>query len=132
MKKTIALATTAVLAACGGGEGSSASNDPFCQQVLPRVAAFMDRARAENPTPDDPRYGGTVVVGGIGEIPDGMNAAVSSDYTANQHQLFVNLMTLRVEGVRTLVGWSDQRLITFLDRCGFHPSQRLCLEFTVK
>jgi len=47
-------------------------------------------------------------------------------------QLFVNLMTLRVEGVRTLVGWSDQRLITFLDRCGFHPSQRLCLEFSVK
>jgi len=39
---------------------------------------------------------------------------------------------LRVEGVRTLVGWSDQRLITFLDRCGFHPSQRLCLEFAVK
>jgi len=47
-------------------------------------------------------------------------------------QLFVNLMTLRVEGVRTVVGWSDQQLVTFLERCGFHPSQRLCLEFATE
>ena len=94
MKKALALGTVAFVAACGGDGGSSASNDPFCQQVLPRVAAYMERARAENPTPSDPRYGGTVVVGTIGEIADGMNAGVSSDYTATQHQQFVNLMTL--------------------------------------
>jgi len=70
------------------------SGDPFCQQVLPRVAAYMERARAEHPTPSDPRYGGTVVVAGIAEIADGMNAAVSSAYEANQHQIFVNLMSL--------------------------------------
>jgi len=47
-------------------------------------------------------------------------------------QLFVNLSTLRVEGLRTVVGWSDQKLVTFLERCGFHPSQRLCLELATK
>lgn len=94
MRKAFVLATGSVLAACGGGDSVEISGDPFCQAALPRVAAYMEQARAANPTPSDPRYGGTVVVGGIGEIPDGMNAAVSSDYQANQHQLFVNLMTL--------------------------------------
>lgn len=47
-------------------------------------------------------------------------------------QLFMNLMTLRVEGVRTEIGWSDQKLVTFLEHCGFHPSQRLCLELAIK
>ena len=94
MRQAFALGIVAVLAACGGDGGSSASSDPFCQQVLPRVAALMERARAENPPPSDPRYGGTVVVGSIGEIADGMNAGVASDYTATQHQQFVNLMTL--------------------------------------
>ena len=82
-------------AACGGDEpGTVASNEPFCQEVLPRVQAYVTRARAENPVPDDPRYGGTVVVGNYGEIADGMNAAVSADNIATQHQQFVNLMTL--------------------------------------
>jgi peptide/nickel transport system substrate-binding protein len=35
-----------------------------------------------------------VVVGGIEEMPAGMNAAVSTSYVAAQHQRFVNLMTL--------------------------------------
>jgi len=95
MKKVSVLGAVAFAAACGGeGGGRSASNDPFCQQVLPTVEAFMTQARAEYPTPDDPRYGGTLVAGGIGELSDGMNAAVSTDYYATQHQQFVNLMTL--------------------------------------
>jgi ABC-type transport system substrate-binding protein len=85
--------TAITLAACGD-DGAVVSSDPFCQQVLPAVDAFMAQAGAENPTPDDPCYGGTVVVAGIGELADGMNAAVSSDYAATQHQQFVNLMTL--------------------------------------
>ena len=44
--------------------------------------------------PPSARYGGTAVVGNIGEIPDGMNNHVSQGYTASQHQNFVNLMTL--------------------------------------
>jgi ribosomal protein S18 acetylase RimI-like enzyme len=42
-------------------------------------------------------------------------------------QLLVNLETLRVERIRTEVDWRDRELLGFLDRCGFHPSQQLCL-----
>ena len=95
MKKTLFAGMLFVMAACGGGDAERvASADPFCQRVVPAVDAFMAEAREENPAPDDERYGGTVVVAGIGEIADGMNAAVASDYVAVQHQQFVNLMTL--------------------------------------
>jgi ribosomal protein S18 acetylase RimI-like enzyme len=40
-------------------------------------------------------------------------------------QLLANLASLQVEKVRTEVEWNDFGLSTFLDRCGFHPSQRL-------
>lgn len=43
-------------------------------------------------------------------------------------QLLVNLMTLRVERIRTEVNWQDHDLLAFFDSCGFLPSQRLCLE----
>ena len=94
--RSILLATLVASAACGeGGPGARPiPNVAFCQEVLPRVDAYMAASRAANPTPDDPRYGGTAVVGTIGELADGMNAAVSSDYSATQHQQFVNLMTL--------------------------------------
>jgi peptide/nickel transport system substrate-binding protein len=97
MKKLQAMVTTwaiSTLAACGGDGAGPVSSDPFCQRVLPAVDAFMAQSRAAYPVPDDPRYGGTAVVGTIGEMADGMNAAVSSDYSATQHQLFVNLMSL--------------------------------------
>lgn len=61
----------------------------------------------------------------IGVDPDYRNQGIGR---ALLSQLFMNLMTLRVEGVRTELGWSDRKLISFLDRCGFRPSQRLCLE----
>ncbi len=83
-----------LLVGCGGGEATRTAADPFCQRVEPAVDAWLQEARARHPAPDDPRYGGTVVVGTIGELADGMNAAVSSDYAATQHQQFVNLMTL--------------------------------------
>ena len=94
MRKLLMFGAVAVLVACGGGDGAVVSNDPFCQAVMPAVEAFVARARSENATPDDPRYGGTVVVGGIGELADGMNSAVSSAYESSQHHQFVNLMTL--------------------------------------
>jgi len=93
--KKVALFGLLVAGACGGGEPASVvSDEPFCRAVLPRVASYMERARAEHPVPDDPRYGGTVVVGNYGEISDGMNSAVSADNIATQHHQFVNLMTL--------------------------------------
>jgi peptide/nickel transport system substrate-binding protein len=94
MKRLLMVGTVITLGACGGAGADLSSMDLFCQQVLPAVDAFMAQARADYPTPDDERYGGTAVVATIGEIVDGMNAAVTSDYSATQHQQFVNLMTL--------------------------------------
>jgi len=98
MRKIWILGAAAVAAAaCGEGATQrerGASADPFCQQTLPRVEAYLAAAREAHPVPDDARYGGTVVAGSIGELADGMNAAVSADSYATQHQQFVNLMTL--------------------------------------
>ena len=77
-----------------GREGGSLSSDPFCARVLPAVEAYLAEVDRANPTPNDPRYGGTVVVAGVNELAQGMNVAVSADYSAIQHQQFVNLMTL--------------------------------------
>jgi peptide/nickel transport system substrate-binding protein len=83
-----------LLTACGGESGPGPSQDAFCVGALAAVATFMEEARQTHPTPDDPRYGGTLVVGNYGELGDGMNAAVTSENTSRQHQQFVNLMTL--------------------------------------
>lgn len=82
--------------ACGsdGGREASRSSSAFCADVLPKVDSFMAVARATHPTPADERYGGTLVVGSIGDIAQGMNALVSAEYASTQHQYFVNLMTL--------------------------------------
>jgi peptide/nickel transport system substrate-binding protein len=94
--RSVLLATVIATAACGdaGPAARPIPNVAFCQEVLPKVEAYMAASRAANATPDDPRYGGTAVVGTIGELADGMNSAVSSDYSATQHHQFVNLMTL--------------------------------------
>jgi len=65
---------------------------PFCENATARVAEFM--SQFEGQMPPSARYGGAAVVGSIGEIPAGMNSLISTDYTASQHQNFVNLMTL--------------------------------------
>jgi len=75
----------------GGEGGTTFSSRAFCDPALARVDSFLatlpDTVRGE-------RYGGTAVAGGIGELVDGMNGLVSQEYAANQHQVFVNLMTL--------------------------------------
>jgi GNAT superfamily N-acetyltransferase len=42
-------------------------------------------------------------------------------------QLFTNLAGLRVERLRTEVGWNHFGLLSFLDRMGFRPHRRLAL-----
>jgi len=85
------LLTLLLTTACGDpAERALRALPEFCREVLPRVAEYL--SGFEHPTGE--RYGGTAVVGSIGEIADGMNALVSSDYTASQHQTFVHLMTL--------------------------------------
>ena len=44
-------------------------------------------------------------------------------------QLLINLRTLRVERLRTEIGWHDHELLAFFDRCDFESSQRLCLQY---
>ena len=83
----------AVMLACGDDAptpGLSGSLDGFCQTHLPRVEAYLSSFEGDQTKPSEERYGGTVVLGAIG----GMNAFVASDYSATQHQMFVNLMTL--------------------------------------
>jgi peptide/nickel transport system substrate-binding protein len=79
------------LAGCGdGSRATQASSHAFCSEVLPRVQEFT--SRFEEPTGD--RYGGMAVVASYGELADGLNGLVSADYSATQHQLYVNLMSL--------------------------------------
>ncbi len=40
-------------------------------------------------------------------------------------QLLTNLVTLRVETVRTLAAWDDFQLLGFLESCGFAPGQQV-------
>lgn len=65
---------------------------PFCEEATARVAEFM--GRFEGQAPPSERYGGTVQVGVPGEMEGGMNAHISALHESNQHQIFVNLMTL--------------------------------------
>jgi ribosomal protein S18 acetylase RimI-like enzyme len=67
----------------------------------------------------------TAIIDTIGVDPDYRNKGVGR---ALLSQLLANLGTLRVEKVRTEVGWQDHNLLGYLDRSGFRPSQRLCFD----
>lgn len=58
----------------------------------------------------------------VGVHPDYAHKGVG---IALMSQLMANLSTLRVDRVRTQLDWNDFRLLAFLNRCGFRPSQRL-------
>lgn len=84
-----------LLSACGGDPeaqveeaatpAQTANADDVCGPIQARVEDFLGAA----PAAADP-----VVAGGIANLAGGMNAFVSADYLANQHQVYVNLMTL--------------------------------------
>lgn len=61
----------------------------------------------------------------IGVHPDYRGRHVSS---ALLRQLEMNLGALRVERLRTEVGWDQQELLGFFASTGFTPALRLCLE----
>jgi peptide/nickel transport system substrate-binding protein len=80
IKQHVSLLALALLAACGGGDAPKGGP--------------QKGARADEPeVPQAQRYGGTIVVGAIGAIPD-MNPLTSSDNTGNQVQQFVLFMPL--------------------------------------
>ena len=67
----------------------------------------------------------TAVLDTLGVDPDCRNQGVGR---ALLSQLLVNLMTLRVERIRTEVDWQERDLLGFLDRYGFQPAQQLCFD----
>jgi ribosomal protein S18 acetylase RimI-like enzyme len=67
----------------------------------------------------------TAVIDTIGVDPDYRDRGVGRALVS---QLLANLATLRVEKVRTEVGWQDHDLLAYLDRSGFRPSQQLCFD----
>lgn len=99
----LGLFAAVTMGACARGDspaGATASGAAFCDSVNAHVQAYLARARAEHPTPDDPRYGGTLVVGTVADFNHGMNPAFAAEYNATQYQAYVLLMTL--------VGLDDQ------------------------
>jgi len=71
----------------------------------------------------------TAVMDTVGVDPDYRGRGVGH---ALLSQLLINLMTLRVERIRTEIDWHDRELLTFLDHCGFHPSRQLCFEHALE
>ena len=70
----------------------------------------------------------TAVMDTIGVDPDYRDQGIGR---ALLSQLLVNLMTLRVEHVRSEIDWHDHTLLAVLDRCGFRPSQQLCFDHAI-
>jgi GNAT superfamily N-acetyltransferase len=64
----------------------------------------------------------------IGVDPDQRGRGVAR---ALLSQLLINLATLRVERIRTELGWNEHDLLQFLDACGFRPAQTLCLQHAI-
>ncbi len=88
-----ALATT--LQACGTDSGSEAPEGvigvtAICEPLMAKVDSFMNTFTS----PTGERYGGTVVTGNIGEVPQLGNPLISSTYEAAEHQTAVLMMTL--------------------------------------
>lgn len=71
------------------------------------------------------RFEPVAVMDTIGVDPDYRSQGVGR---ALLSQLLVNLNTLRIERVRTEIDWRDRELLSFLDHCGFVPSQELCFD----
>lgn len=71
------------------------------------------------------RVGPVAVLDTIGVHPDFRDRGIGR---ALLSQLLMNLMSLRVETIRTEISWDEHGLLAFADRCGFRPSQQLCLE----
>jgi ribosomal protein S18 acetylase RimI-like enzyme len=70
----------------------------------------------------------TAVMDTIGIDPDYRDQGIGR---ALMSQLLINLMTLRVEHIRTEIEWRDRDLLGFLDHCGFRPSPQLCFEHAI-
>ncbi|HSM03426.1 MAG TPA: ABC transporter substrate-binding protein [Longimicrobiales bacterium] len=99
---TLLPAAVLFLAACGDAPSprtAAAEGDPFCEDAMARVDAWVEAAAETGLRDEDAAYGGTAVVGHTTELVRGMNALQTVGYYPSQLQRFVNLMTLiQVDG----------------------------------
>ena len=89
-----ALALGAVGFAMGCGSDASPELTAFCTPVLERIAAYADAQATAHPLPDDPRFGGTVVVAGGADLNGGLNAFSTQDQTTQETELYLFHVTL--------------------------------------
>lgn len=75
------------------------------------------------------RVEATAVLDTIGVDPDYRDRGIGR---ALLSQLLINLGSLRVERIRTELAWNEHELLGFFDRCGFQPSQQLCLQHALE
>lgn len=89
--KVVAPLAALLAAACGSDESPARlAADGFCTDAIAAMEAFTEQF----PQPTGERYGGTAVAASYGPLAGGMNSLTAPDYSARQHQSFVNLMTL--------------------------------------
>lgn len=74
---------------------------------------------------DRGEFGRTATTAVIDTI--GVDAGSPGAGSALLAQLFANLGSLRVDGVRTMIRWNDTAMIDFLTKAGFIPAPRLAL-----
>ena len=74
------------------------------------------------------RVEAVAVLDTIGVDPDYRDQGIGR---ALLSQLLINLMTLRVERLRTEVDWREGELLAYLDRCGFLPAQMLSFDCAI-
>lgn len=100
--RTAATLTLALLAACGGDRPGAdepralalSSTVPFCEPVVAAVRAWYGEQAERHPLPDDPRYGGTVVVAGGGDLLGGLLSFTTADQTTQETELHLVHTTL--------------------------------------
>ena len=92
LRFVLALGVLGLAAGCGP-EGAP-EQVAFCAPVLERVAAYAEAQASAHPVPNDPRYGGTVVVAGGGDLTGGLNAFSTNDQTTQETELHLFHVTL--------------------------------------
>ena len=89
----LSVALGGLLVACEDSARQRETTAPdFCERVSARVDSFM--AGFAGMEPEGGRYGGTAVVGTVGELVVGLNGFAAQEVAATQHQIFVSHMTL--------------------------------------
>jgi peptide/nickel transport system substrate-binding protein len=94
MRRFVMVVGLVVGAVACGSEPQGASPASLAGDFWEEALAAVDAHWATLEPATSPETGGTVIGAGLAEIPGGMNGLVTADQIANQHQLYVHLMSL--------------------------------------